>query len=372
MGRLGARFVIQELLPVAAPYVGGEPARFEWDVEHRNVPHDGLNFGLQLRSKRTDYPGSTKPSEQVLGAHFKDFSVSGRWLDKWNYPGYANETRQLFEQLVTRGNLCRIEFLDYRFVGLIKDVDFDVKNAIDVGYTFAVSVHEEAAIYRNLGFGERVASGGFVSPRDHAAAVEDMLEAMLPTHTDPVVGEIPGSGSNSMLPTHLQGTTLHGRAIRLVKQIDERVQSLKASVDAAVINPVSDAASALLTIASGFALIRGACQSTIDELAAIRSDEQASMSALETLNFDTWRLGIQGQCFVMMGRAYQAEQQAVAQAKPDILRIHEAKSGDTLIKLSLLYYGTVDSWQVIADRNGMVGATVTPGAFLIIPQGPRR
>jgi nucleoid-associated protein YgaU len=50
------------------------------------------------------------------------------------------------------------------------------------------------------------------------------------------------------------------------------------------------------------------------------------------------------------------------------MRIHTLVAGETLTWLAVKYYGTVERWQLIADRNNIVDVRdLEPGAQLIIP-----
>lgn len=355
-------FVVQELAPVGGAYVGGDPVRFEWDVAHRNMPFRPVNFGaVELRTKKTLYPGTSVPSEQVFGSSYRDLEIKGEWSDKWNYVGYAEETSVAFERLVRRGNRVKLTYRAVELVGLIVDFVPEAHDTHRVAYSFRVSLHEQQDEGAKT---VKRTSLPCLDPKALAAAAKAEVEQMAGAR-DPRVGE--ASGANAVAPIVLQGSSLHDKAVDLVRAVDRELDALLGSVDSATVDPVADAASALLTIASGFAQVRGRCQQTLDVMDPVRSDQQASMGALDLLNFEDWRLGIIAGALRTMALAYEGERQAVSQAKPDAIRLHEAKSGDTLIGLALRYLGSAGAWTIIADRNGIEDFTLRAGQILVIP-----
>ena len=147
-------FIIQELQFQAGagflPSPDGE--QFIWSADRvppdpdkggaRAVPRQTWTIGGRLRTVRTDYPGSKTPSEQVLGAHQKDQTFEGRFQDKYNFPGYADQEMKRFERMARRGNLLRIQFQNQAFLVLIKDWDFPYRFKEEIHYRFTVSVHD--------------------------------------------------------------------------------------------------------------------------------------------------------------------------------------------------------------------------------------
>lgn len=59
---------------------------------------------------------------------------------------------------------------------------------------------------------------------------------------------------------------------------------------------------------------------------------------------------------------------AIAQSQPTLLDTYTVKDGDTLRRLSTRYYGTPNSWETIADFNGLKGDDLTTGTVLRIPR----
>lgn len=52
---------------------------------------------------------------------------------------------------------------------------------------------------------------------------------------------------------------------------------------------------------------------------------------------------------------------------PTVIDIYTAKTGDTLRKVSMVYYGTPNRWQDIADYNGITSDNLVAGDVVIIP-----
>lgn len=353
MGADGGRFTIQELLPASAVYRGGDAARFEWDAQRKSIPVAPWSYGVQLRTVRTDYPGGGAVTEQVLGANFKPFTLQGRWVDKWNVPGYAELTRKQFEALVLRGNLCRFQFRGVTFVGLITDFDCDYKRPQDSKYKFTVSAHgrgETDLVARPR------SPRTTLDPKTHQLQLKQRLEEL------PIANPPPNFGGNPIAR----------EILALAGAFNNAVADVADAVDAAVLAPLGDVAKAMQVLAASFAITRGRAQQLIDKLGAIRSDVAGVQTSFSLATMDAWVRGLVRQARLATDLAYRAEDDVVRRAQPDVLAIHEAKQNESLYGIALRYYGSPDGWRLIAQRNGLESFALQGGELLVIPEGPRR
>ena len=114
-------FTIAELRRVAgATAVPADGERFTWSAGPqmpdparggaRAAPLGSWNLGMSVAHVRTDYPGSRSASFQVTSVRRKQFTLSGKWDDRWNYPGYAISEMGRMEAMLTRSNLARFQF----------------------------------------------------------------------------------------------------------------------------------------------------------------------------------------------------------------------------------------------------------------------
>lgn len=353
MGNEGARFVIQELLPPSAAYRGGEAARFEWDSQHRNVPFKPWTMEITQRTKRTDPVGAESPVEQVLGPMFEPFTLQGRWLDKWNQAGYAELTRRQFEALVKRGNSCRFEFRGVTYIGIITKFRLDYHWHAHQEYLFTVSPHRRAD-------SDTLARPRLprttLDPRTHQLQLKRRVE------------ELPINAA----PPNFGGNPLATEILALAAGFNNSVADIADAVDAAVLAPLGDVASAMRVLASSFTIARGTAQLLIDKLGAVRSDVDGVQTSFALATMDAWVKGLIAQARRAQDLAWQAEDDVVRRAEPDVLTVHEARSGESLYGIALRYYGSPDGWALIWQRNGLESFSLLGGELLIIPEGPRR
>lgn len=353
MGQDGARFIIQELLPASAVYRGGDAARFEWDSTHRNSPQGEWPMGVQLRTKRTDYGAPGQVTEQVLGASFKPFELSGRWSDKWNQPGYAELTRRQFEALVTRGNLCRFEFRSISYIGLIIDYDCSYQRPSEQLYKFTVSPHR------------RGDSDVVSRPRSPRTTLDPKTHQL---RLKARLLELPVSAG----PPNIGGNPLVDAILGLANAFNNAVADIAAAVDAAVLAPLGEVTRAMKVLASSFAIARGQAQVLIDKLGSIRADIDGIQTSFALATMEAWARGLMLQARQATDIAWQAEDDVVRRAEPDILTLHEARANESLYGIAIRYYGSPDGWRTIAQRNGLESFSLAGGELLIIPEGPRR
>ncbi len=377
MGLDGSKFVIEELLPVASKTRGATPAKFTWDVEHRNMPEGAWEYAITQRSNRVDYPGGDSPTEQILGPNYEPFEMKGAWLDKWNYAGYARDTRRDFEVLVRRGHLCKFICNDIVFVGLIKNLRVQVKNMFTIRYQFTVSPHNRGASEDELSFKSSGPSGK--DPRQRAMEVQAKNERLVDAMVSQAVFQnvnktisMPQGPAVPTMPLAAQASILQGEILSLSRSITNGVDDIFSALDKAVLSPVTDTLSALKVLASSFAIVRGRCQQVIDRMATVRSDTQTIQSAIDLHQFHAWSRGISLQATLMWGDCYNAEEDLVKKTTPDIMALHLAQPNESLYRVALRYYGSPTAWKIIAERNHIEGFMLNGGELLVIPEAPRR
>lgn len=366
-------FIIEELNPRGGAVPPGGFARFEWDAKHRNIPLRPWSFGIEQRTVRTDYPGADDPTEQVLGPNFAEFSLSGRWDDRYNpqaranpfldgpanrkaMGGYAKKEREKFEAMVRRGNPVRITFEDITIQGIIKSCYFDYRRSWDIGYTFTFSPHHRKP-------------GGFFalrrSPRTALNATQLRNESS--TEVEAAVA-------------------LHARSprVRLVdtlySDVDEKVDAWSAGIgaidlliDQQNVSLEVEANTALLRIAAAFLKLSEIGQDMIDLLKASDSGEAMDyQSAIPVLDFDVWSRGLQYQARRIVVVAQRAASELQQRAEPGAMALYRPQQGEHLYSVSNRFYKTPHNWRVIYARNGLSSTTLTGEELLIIPESTGR
>jgi hypothetical protein len=326
--------------------------QFRWDARTRSAPRGNWSFGGALRTVRTDYDGAIEPSEHVLGYSYKDFTVAGRWDDRYAGEGFANSSWQAFEALVKRGRLVRIEFEDVSITGLIKDVDFEYRLKADIGYSFVVSPH-----YRVAGEQRRARAAAPVPRADELeAAIQDPVEGI-----EALMDEAPKEWLSSDQIQVVQGDVdaVRGAFDEIATVIDERLTAAEDSV------------AAVARLAQLFASIRTSSAEMVSRLRVMRSDLDVAVdSVIPVLDFEVWTRGMAMEAMLALGIATDSEDALKRRIQPRTRAIHRGQQNQTLMAVSLLYYGTPDSWQMIQEANGLSSFVLAGGELLTIPDAP--
>jgi len=348
-------FTITELRRVDSGFVD-TPVKFVWTSENRSAPRPSWRFGLEQRTIREDYPGSTQPVEQVLGWNYKQFAVAGTWDDRYNYAGFALETYRAFEEMVKRGNLVRLEFETVTIHGIILNTDFDYKRSDFISYQFEFSPHfrlsGDSSLPSNVKQATIVTSLKAPSEyRDRAAATMDAIES--------VHSEAP---SFKLKPTLL--STVTGFLDLMRNEINKVVTSIDQRLD-----PRVEEYEALKRLANSFAVIKTYSANLLTELASKKSSTQLAWdSASGIMDFDVWIKSMAAYCRTLALTCHEANIDLTAKVEPKAIALYRPHKGESLYAISTRFYGTPTNWRSISERNGLTYLTLKGTETLIIPE----
>ncbi len=353
-------FIIQELRR-AADGAGLDGERFEWTSDQsalpgarggaRACPLQPWVIGGELRKVRTDYPGAKSPSTQVLGPVQKPQTLRGRWDDRYNFAGYAEQEMRRFEKMCRRGNLVRIQFQGQAFEGLIDDWDFPYRRSWDIGYEFVLDVHDRTE-HRDIS--DR-SPPTVPSPAQTFDEVDLAVQSALEAH-----GEAPLSTMGGSTGFDVEGD--------LVLLADARL-SLSLTLDNQELAPTERVVDAFTRLATQFRGVQAAAMSTIANLFEVRADVDLTVQTpMGVLDFECWSRSVRFSCRAAMHSAARGDLAAAERADPSARRVHQAQEGESLYAISQLYYGTPWCWHLIADRNRLTHFTLTGDELLIIPE----
>jgi hypothetical protein len=355
----GHLFTITELRSLTDPAHADDGERFEWTSDTsttgarggaRACPRAPWKIGLTQHTVRTDYPNARTPSEQVMGPRRKPFTLEGRWLDKWNYEGYAEEELERFEKLVERGNRCRFAYGNQVLEGVITDLEADYRGSWEIGYAFTVSVHN-----RPEGLDP---SRTFEIPNSPEKSFDDLdlaVQAMLEHHR-----AAPRAALSTSLASDVDASlaTLTASREALSQTIDNRARKASQS-------PID----AFQRVATQFRAARGAAYALTVALSAVRADtEMGWQTALGVLNFETWIRGLRFGARVAMGSGHAGAAAADEQARPNALRLYRPRAGESLYSIARKFYGTPHAWHLIYQRNALSSLRLAGTETLIIPE----
>ncbi len=348
----GHTFIIEEQAQQGDGTLVDVGTRFEWDAKHQSSPRNSWDFGIKQRTHREDYPGADQPTEQILGPNFTDFTLSGRWDDRYNYKGFAEDSRVEFEKLVQRGNYVRISFEGVSVVGIIKDVDFNYRREYDIGYKFAVSPH-----YRNKGGDARqqgdIAPQAISDPQTYADQAVALCQAARAIHDAAPIVLIAGTIAGS-IKTSLE--TLIDRMNTTQTILDNRVFTVSESV-----NSVS-------RLVQSFVALQNSALVTLSFLG--QTDSTVGLdyeTAIGVLDFEVWQRELAFTMRQLLIVAYQASVDLGRLVTPQTQAIYRPHSGESLYGISNRFFGTPDHWRDIFDANNLSSFTLSGTELLIIP-----
>lgn len=358
MAAVGA-FTIKEL-----DRQDGRPGEsFEW-VAAREAPDPALGGaraipiqpwirGGQQRSVRTDYPGARTPSEQVLGPRHKNHQFTGRWDDRYNFPGYAREEEARFEAMAFRGNLVEIAFQEATYVCLIKDWDVQYHRDWYARYVFQVSVHDRTQAFNLADRSPTTTKSASEAADELTAVVSSLQEALVGVPEQGMSGDTSDIVKASM-------ATMAVNQDSLLDTLDQR--ELAASDSSRAVSPFG-------RLATQFRAVRDDGLQIQDDLLLARSDLNLGVNtAKNVLDFEDFARSMRFNARVLMGQSSAAASDMDERDKPDALRVYRPYAGESLYNISRTFYGTPFSWRLIADRNALDDFELTGDELLVIPE----
>lgn len=359
-------FTIQELRRVGGVTtetpLGQDGERFTWTSDRiapdpvlggaRACPRNAWELSGELRTVRTDYPGAKTPSEQVLGPRHGDFTLSGRWDDRYNFEGYAVFEMRRFEDLCRRGNLCRFSFQGQVFEGIIKTWKFTYRRDWDIGYEFSVSTHDRSD--------QKETSRSLLTVASPAQLFDEadlVMQALMSAH-----GRAPISAIDGDLFDEITGDIFGLDLARLAlgASLDSFGGGL--DIDFRVVDPFK-------RLATQFRIMAGQAFNLVTALYAIRSDvEMTHRTAMGVLDFEEWSRSLRFHGRVLMGQGSKAARDTEERSEGEAIRVYQPFQGESLYSVSRRFYGTPHAWRLIADRNRLTTFELDGTEWLIIPE----
>lgn len=333
---------------------------FKWSTENRAAPRGQFTFGVQLRTRRRDLPGSEVPAEQVLGWNYTPFQISGIWDDRYGGDGFAGQTWRDFEKLVQRGNLVKIQFEQFAVTGLITVANFTYKLKSLMGYSFTVSPHvryDGQTVREEINAKRRVT----VDPR---TAVYRTQQALIDLQSAQARARAASLSRVQQL--------LKNDSFSEIGALIDNVASSIAFVSNLVDNELTKAENAVNTLNRGaqtIASVKTLLSSIITRTGSMTATTSMAINtAVESLQFEAWHRGVAGDARRGVVKADQAEKDFALRARPKPKRVHRARQGESLYAISNTYYGTPHHWREIASFNKLTSIIMAGGELLTIPE----
>lgn len=323
------------------------------------MPHQPFKFGGRQEIKKDYYPGNSEPTVQVLGPREEDIEINGKFKLKRfkddSLREVAMEYQKQIDAMRIRGNLVKIKLREWYRYGFIESVEFDLRTKADISYRINFSI-----IGFNPPKNNMFLSGTDESPvnpnKELIAQAATLLQqsqtypSSMPKSVVDILNEAIGNVAESinLVTNFVNGilddaealTASAHRALGLIK--NARATISKSS------RRISQIAMSLENLGQGFVNESGktaAMVTNVTHLHKVQSNNQSLAALLANL---------------------QARFANMTASIP--FKRHLVREGDTLHKISIIYYNTADNWKRIYDHNKLQSTTLVVGSVLEIPR----
>jgi nucleoid-associated protein YgaU len=349
----GSAFKITELNLNSQGNLQDTTNTFTWNVDGQSKPREAWRTPMKLRTVRTDY--SDKPTEQVLGPMYEDFTLTGLWDNKYNGgpdTDFAWTTGEAFKALWKRGNLCRFDFDDISIIGLIVSFEPEYFRRSRIGYKFTVSPH-----FDNADSAPRKAPQTAPSPQSYQQQVDQLIEqAQQRQAAAPAVYIVAGIFS-----------TVDGHVNTMSSSI--------ATIDSIIANRIIYAGPLTTNTTSVGRLVQefSNLQSTAN-LMLVALDTATSgtdivyQDAFVAITYQQWSRGIREVARQMIQVAYDAVIQFSKYIVSDMLALYSPQAEESLYGIATRFYGSPDQWRTIYLQNHLVSIVLDGTETLVIPK----
>jgi len=315
-----------------------------------DLPQHFPDIPGRVRGKETWYPGSSKPTSQVLGPEEGELTFSGMFEDrKFGVPLHAQSMMTLLDQIRRAARPVRFEYGPITRACRWIECSFHVEELTRIGYSMTLQI-----VDHEFGDSRRV----FPDIR-RIPGVGPMLDAA--TAVSEVLNTIPQSVGGAALDKarDAMNAVLKGAGIAR-----DALDGLGAGVDA--------------TGALGFTAstaLSSAKTSLRDAAASVRSLSYtaAAGSAFDAVTGPGLTIAEAGHGIVAMAQELDRVHPEVERLSGQSFttdRVYVAAQGETLQRIALRFYGDSGAWTRIARANGKDSASVVAGEQLTLPNVP--
>lgn len=307
-----------------------------------------------MRSVPTWYTGNRVPSEQILGGQQAPQEFHGRWNDRYNFKGYAQDTFREFVAMAFRGNLVEISFQGKGYLGLIKTWSFNERRDWDIRYRFTVSIHNALDDDEDQGLGAEIIRKSPISYQEEA----DATVALILNDADLAPVSHLGSGPADEM------AILSGELESIMDSLGDTLDQRDLNVSAP-----NNTISSFSLLSSKFRAVTDKALEMNEALLDLKSDAHlAIVTGKSLLDFEDWGRSLRFHARVLMGQSMEAERDLKGRDEPEVDRLYRAREGESLMAISRQVYGSPHQWGVIYEANGLTSEVLTGDEILIIPQ----
>jgi nucleoid-associated protein YgaU len=331
------------------------------ELKGRALPYQGVGFGGEMRHSTTWYAGNPIATMQVLGPTLENTTIEGMWSDRFlpgqfeltGFPDLAGfdgttsiQTAEVliraFEQLRDSGNALRVQWFHTARQGIIKNFTptwirpQDCKWSVEFTWFAADLEQPIRAAFNDV-------------------PAQDMLTKTT-SHDDAFVAEpayIAPAFSSSVEEATNNVRVQAGQIFDQIRQAQDTIKVPAQNIQACVA-----AASSLRSYAN---------QEVAQLTELPYTYAQTGDSVIQVLGCEDWRRLLARNSDSLTATSLRTSQQFQENVLPGSLAVVTVPGDTTLRQLSTTYYGTPDSWTIIADANDLTDSLVAAGTVLVIP-----
>lgn len=313
-----------------------------------DLPAPPIQWGGRTRKEVTRYIGTDRVSVQVLGVEHNNPEISGILDDTYtgNPVGHAQAKRAELEQLLFSGDLIKMSYNRDQVWGFM-DIDFDEEVDDRILYTLRFEVlmrtpPKPVILVLNQ------------SPVDTASSISEEFDA-LKDITELVPDEVNTSLARDVL-------LALGKADAFLLNASKPLSTVVyyGDLTAEIAGNVNRSMS-------------GAFKNVGVMLDRLRSAQDSTLSSVEgsgELLATGWRDDVLIQAQLANERILAFLLVLAGVLKPDSIKTHIVREGETLESIAHFYYGDFSLSTYIADANGLDFLDISPNDRLTIPREP--
>jgi hypothetical protein len=339
----------------------------ELELLGRALPYQQVSFGGDTTHKLQFYPGNPEGTLQVLSSTLLPTKIQGMWKNRFvadqveavGFPALApgevvtaERLVQAFESIRRSGQRLRVQWYSVVRDGILASFTPTWIRLQDVQW------EAEFVWFGENVSGTRASEPGVITSRSDMRRVMDSSDQALRSRRP---ASVQADYSAQLRAVVRQERVQIAQVFAAINQI-----LLAAPSGTTPSDPVNALASAAVSIASYSAQAQrqGA---DVPYLAAIQSD-----SVTDVLGAEAWRRLIAATQRDLAATALRTAEEQRDARRSSVGQTVVMPGETTLRGLSLRYYGTSDSWQLIADANGLVDSRVPAGTRVYVPPPPSR
>lgn len=344
-------FVIEEMTydGIARKYKPAPGGKlFRWSSTAQSSPVVGWPYEHVLRTIREDYAGGAEPIEQILGSNYEPFTLSGRWNDRYNDPGFAKRTRDDMDELVKSGSPVRVSWADIVFIGLLRRFRPMVMKEWLCDYEIEISPH-----LRGDDPGRSIESDKVASVRNYGDLILQVSSEMQTVH--------------ALAPVRYITGTLHSSVSLLVTTVSDKAVQISAVIEGRVLSFNEDEINSVSKVVADLEIIRQAALSIRSALSSASTTTSIYFpDTLVELEFDAWSrgLGIQARSLAVIAR--EAAEELSRRVIPSAQALYRPRAGESYYDIANQFFGSPADWRVISEANPEIFAMEFDGTELLV------